>query len=67
MCAHAVTCLTIFVGIVQASASFGSVTDPSETSVQARPCAPPSLFELAPTFSCLRVRHCRRLFLCRAS
>jgi hypothetical protein len=43
MCAHAVTCLTIFVGIVQASASFGSATDPSESSVQARPCASPSL------------------------
>jgi hypothetical protein len=48
MCAHAVTCLTIFVGIVQASASFGSVTDPSESSVQARPCAAPALCELEP-------------------
>jgi hypothetical protein len=48
MCAHAVTCLTIFVGIVQASASFGSVTDPSESSVQARPCDPPTLHALVP-------------------
>jgi hypothetical protein len=46
MCAHAVTCLTIFVGIVQASASFGSAIDPSESSVQARPLAPPTLSEL---------------------
>ncbi len=48
MCAHAVTCLTIFVGIVQASASFGSVTDPSESSVQAWPCATLALCELEP-------------------
>ncbi len=48
MCAHAVTCLTIFVGIVQASESFGSATDPSESSVQARPCAAPALSELVP-------------------
>jgi len=34
MCVHAVTCLTIFVGIVQATMSFGSATDPNASSVQ---------------------------------
>ncbi len=38
MCVHAVTCLTIFVGIVQAAVSFGSATDPNASSVQVRPC-----------------------------
>jgi hypothetical protein len=38
MCVHAVTCLTIFVGIVQATVSFGSATDPNASSVQVRPC-----------------------------
>ena len=67
MCAHAVTCLTIFVGIVQVSASFGSATDPSESSVQARPCALPTLRACTPALSVLRVRHYRRSSVCRAS